>query len=44
MDRVQESLKVPSALRVIHAGHGYGTVPRGTTHCTGWPVSFAMRS
>jgi hypothetical protein len=24
--------------------HGYGTVPRGTTHRTGWPVTFAISS
>jgi len=23
---------------------GHGTVPRGTTHCVGWPVTCAMRS
>jgi len=23
---------------------GQGTVPRGTTHCTGWPVTCAIRS
>jgi hypothetical protein len=25
-------------------GSGYGTVPRGTTHWAGWPVTWAMMS
>ena len=29
---------------LVRAGNGYGTVPRGTTHCTGWLVTWAIRS
>src|SRR6202046_1406420 len=28
----------------VRAGNGYGIVPRGTTHCTGWLVTSAIRS
>jgi hypothetical protein len=29
---------------VLYAEACHGTVPRGTTHCIGWPVTRAIRS